>query len=133
MKLELTGAAELNKALSELYKQSERGARKGIQTICAHLKAESVKLAPLDTGDLRGSAYYSTRDTGTKVEGEVGFPLPYAAVQHERTWYNHPKGGQAKYLEQPFKEFTPMYIRMLEKALDIEKAGGQSFPGGAYK
>ena len=31
--------------------------------------------------------------------GRISYNAPYAADQHEHTEYDHPKGGQAKYLE----------------------------------
>ena len=38
------------------------------------------------------------------IEGIVGFNEPYALAQHERLDFHHPKGGKAKYLEDPLKE-----------------------------
>ena len=46
---------------------------------------------------------------GDAVVGEVGFNTPYALVQHERLDFNHPKGGKAKYLEDPLKEQAGRY------------------------
>lgn len=34
------------------------------------------------------------------VRAEVSFNTPYAAYQHERTDLDHPRGGEAKYLER---------------------------------
>jgi hypothetical protein len=37
----------------------------------------------------------------------ISFNTPYAAYQHERTDLHHPRGGKAKYLEGPLKQFAP--------------------------
>jgi hypothetical protein len=46
---------------------------------------------------------------GGGVEGQVSFNTPYALEQHERLDFNHPKGGKAKYLEDPLKENADRY------------------------
>lgn len=37
----------------------------------------------------------------------VGFRGPYAAKLHEAKHYNHPRGGKAKFLEDPLKALIP--------------------------
>ena len=53
---------------------------------------------------------------GAVVEGEVSFNTVYAARQHEELGWKHPRGGEAKYLENPLKERTPKYLQNLAKA-----------------
>lgn len=61
---------------------------------------------PVDQGILRGSGHVAGPDIGankvTVTLGYGGAASAYALVQHERTDFNHPRGGQAKYLERPF-------------------------------
>lgn len=65
-------------------------------------------LVPVDEGILKASQSVtppkaqSATPTARITYG--GPSAPYALVQHERTDFNHPKGGQAKYLEEPFLE-----------------------------
>lgn len=40
-----------------------------------------------------------------KMNVEMGYEAPYAVIQHENLQFNHPNGGQAKYLEQPANEY----------------------------
>lgn len=54
---------------------------------------------------------------GGGVEGQVSFNTPYAQEQHERTDFNHPKGGKAKYLEDPLKENAGRYAGILEQKM----------------
>ena len=66
------------------------------------LRGWSVMLAPLDEGDLRGSAQV-TPATGDNPKAWVSFDTVYAARQHEELGWYHTE-GQAKYLEEPVTE-----------------------------
>lgn len=84
----------------------------------ADLQSKSVQEAPVDTGDLRANCSV----TENPLDVTVGYDLPYAMKQHEELDYNHPKGGKAKYLEDPFNENADGYIdHIREKAGDAIK------------
>jgi hypothetical protein len=92
---------------------SEQVDRK-LQACGQDLKQRSSDQAPVDTGDLRGNCAASeVRDH----ELRVGYSLPYALRQHEELGYRHPKGGKAKYLEDPFNENAHRYIRYIGEGL----------------
>ena len=57
---------------------------------------------------------------GTKPVVTIGFGVPYAAVQHERDDFDHPKGGRSKYLQQAVQDAADM----LPEA--IRKRGGEA-------
>ena len=80
------------------------------------LLGRAVKAAPVDEGTLRASGTATVEVKGDEVEGRVTFATPYARRQHEETEWEHPKGGQAKYLEGPLTEMAPRYKTVLEKA-----------------
>lgn len=90
-----------NKIMNELEKD--------MQTIVLDLQAEAQKKAPVDTGDLRGSASSKVTKSDDGVLGNVGFNTPYALKQHENLNLSHPRGGEAKYLENPMKERSGKY------------------------
>lgn len=76
--------------------------------------------APVDEGTLRASGYvdfHATATTdprhGSMCTSTVVFPMVYAARQHEEESYAHPKGGKAKYLEDPLKEMAGHYAQAL--------------------
>lgn len=89
----------------------------GLREVLIYVAKESQKKAPVEFGDLRGSVLVEMDNTviaegneggGLTVTGEtpenavsgsVSYNTPYAANQHEHTEYDHPLGGQAKYLE----------------------------------
>lgn len=53
-----------------------------------------------------------SEDVGTtRVRGRVEVDQVYARYQHEGLDFNHPRGGQAKYLEQPFYANVPQYMQ----------------------
>lgn len=73
------------------------GTERGVYLAGEHLKGVAQQLAPVDEATLRNSA--AVTHDGTKAV--VSFDTPYAARQHEELTWHHPRGGQAKYLEQP--------------------------------
>jgi hypothetical protein len=97
----------------------------------------SGERAPVDTGDLRGSGFAEVNQAtvamgnedgsisvlgtpgqpaGNEIEAAVGFTAPHAFVQHEHTEFNHPKGGQAKFLESVVVENGPKWGKYLADA-----------------
>lgn len=69
---------------------------------------QADNLVPVDEGILKASQAITPPKAHSKTPTAritYGGPsAPYALVQHERLDYEHPKGGQAKYLEEPFTE-----------------------------
>ncbi|RTE47893.1 hypothetical protein [Actinobaculum sp. 352] len=91
---------------------------RGLSLAAEHLKAEAVNQTPIRDGILRGSAATTALDAGmTQV---VSFNTPYAVRQHEETGYRHPKGGNAKYLENPLRDEHDTLMRLI--AAEEQKA-----------
>lgn len=122
MIIKVDGLKALEAKLAKMPSGAEGAVLKSLKLCTADLKGKSQRLAPVEFGDLRGSAYSSAGIEGGKVVGEVGFTVPYATRQHEELKYKHPKGGQAKYLETPLKANIDKYIKdigeTIEKAVD---------------
>ena len=113
MSVKITGIDKAVKAFNKRLDNVKRYTPKAMEDVVADLHRRSAEQAPLDTGDLRGSAAHEV-DTGpSRTVGQVSFSAPYAMVQHEHTEYNHPKGGNAKYLESPLKQNTGKYVKYL--------------------
>lgn len=113
----------------------------GVEDVGLDLLGKAVRDAPVDTGDLRGSGTAAFGDNviaeGTKEgsvivtgragrsakpEVTVGFSVPYAHRQHEDLEYHHPRGGKAKYLEDPLKQNAKQYVRHIaEKVREVNK------------
>jgi hypothetical protein len=116
-----------------------RGGARGTQVIVEDLLGEAVLQAPIEFGPLRESGHvvYYVNDVehpdfaaalqdalaqaraGTlrSFTAEARFSKVYAARQHEETTWVHPRGGKAKYLEDPLKEKAPRYQATLGRAI----------------
>jgi hypothetical protein len=84
-------------------------AERGLRVIGNDLQGKAADKAPLDEGTLAASAHVTVDRTPTTITMTLSFDTPYAAAQHEGLNFKHPKKGQAKYLEEPFKQMLPRY------------------------
>lgn len=97
----------------------------------------AVERAPVEIGTLRSTAYAEVNQktiamgnkdgsvstlggpgepVGNEIVAEIGFPERYATVQHEHVEFNHPMGGQAKFLESVVVENGPKWGKHLASA-----------------
>lgn len=144
MKLKLTGLQNVERQVQRRIAAVEETTPRAVADVALDLLSESVTRAPVDQGPLRGSgsarlgkkviaegydedgragirgtgASLATGTiTGRDIDAEVRFEAEYALEQHERLDFDHPKGGQAKYLEDPLTENADRYLRHLRGAL----------------
>lgn len=97
---------------------ARQAAISALQMCAADLQGKSAQEAPIDNGDLKANCSVGPlKREGPTVSLTVGYNLPYAIVQHEHLEFNHPKGGKAKYLEDPFNENKAKYTRMIAEAV----------------
>jgi len=130
--------------IKEAVKIAEEAGLKALRTGAEAILTEAIDEAPIDTGTLRrsgtvtvgalpdGAQVYEAAKSGTEMKdafpGEIGkekavyisFNTPYARRQHEELGYEHPRGGKAKYLEDPFNRLKKKVVKMAE--LTIKKA-----------
>lgn len=100
--IKIDGFKEVYKKYGLLDDEIIKSALKGTKKLAEVILGESQELVPVDTGILKQSATISTDKNSQIVT--ISYNTPYARKQHEDNTLNHPKGGQAKYLEQPFNE-----------------------------
>jgi hypothetical protein len=102
---------EIQEEIDKLQTKSEEGLKNALLFVAT----ESQNKAPVEFGDLRGSVLVemdgnvvaegneqgglSIVGNASGTAGSVSYNTPYAATQHEHTEFDHPLGGQAKYLE----------------------------------
>ena len=115
MSIEIEGLSELNAKLAQLARIAPETAKSELADIALDLAGECSDAAPVDLGDLRGDLA-NPRKEGD-MDWKVGSDLPYAARQHEHTEYNHPRGGEAKFLEKSFNENQQNYIDEIGNAI----------------
>ena len=128
-KVEIKGLNKLRRALAAAEKRNPQITAQTVTAIALDLAGRSAQQAPVDTGDLRnnctavvnGSEVYKEQRAvsggiipADKVTATVGYSLPYALRQHEELNYYHPRGGKAKFLEDPLNEKQSDYIKALK-------------------
>jgi hypothetical protein len=130
--------------IKETVKIAEEAALKALRTGAEAILTEAIDEAPIDTGTLRRSGtvtvgklpdsarIYEAAESGIEMKDAfpdpvgkekavyISFNTPYARRQHEELDYNHPRGGKAKYLEDPFNRLKKKVVKMAE--LRIKKA-----------
>ena len=132
----------------EAVKLAEEAGLKALRTGAEAILTEAIDETPIDTGTLRrsgtvtvgalpdGAQVYEAAESGSNMkdafpgpEGKekavyISFSTPYARRQHEELGYNHPLGGKAKYLEDPFNRNKEKVLQYAEKQVKktLEKA-----------
>lgn len=87
----------------EVQARARDATRAALGKGAAFLLAQTIPRTPLRDGDLRSSG---ATDVDTD-RASIYFDTEYAARQHEEIGWRHPKGGQAKYLENTMLEDGP--------------------------
>jgi hypothetical protein len=115
--VEFTGLPEVVQRLAQLGGVLLRQLLLAVDAEANAILEASHPLVPHDTGALVSSGTVRSDAQGSEVRyGNFG-AVPYAAIQHENTAYNHPGGGQAHYLRQPFYEATAGMLARLAAAV----------------
>jgi hypothetical protein len=97
----LTGDKALLKELKRLEKAAPGAVSRALYQQGVMVLGDAIRRAPVETGVLRSSGYVAPpQEEGGSTVVEVGFGTVYAEVQHEREDFEHPQGGEAKYLEK---------------------------------
>lgn len=88
---------------NQVKKQYRAAAAAALRDAAEFLKDESNKIAPVDEGTLINSSFVAVDDRN--LVAVVAYDTPYAIIQHERLYYRHRNGRQAKYLERPIRQY----------------------------
>lgn len=92
-----------------------RGMERGLKKAALFLQAESQKIVPVDTGNLKNSAYTRTEGSGFETTAEVGYTADYAIYVHEDLEARHKPGKYAMYLLTPALAFREKMIDIITK------------------
>lgn len=130
--------------LSKLGKEAQRRSHAveiGLKRCGMLLLRESMRIVPVDTGFLRRSGKVVTTGVGNTTVVQVGYSAAYSVFVHENLDVAHGdvfnqkyaeqiKAGlmksrgpnqQAKFLEQPFVELRPEFLRIMKEEQDNAK------------
>ena len=70
----------------------------------ASIQTLALPRTPIEQGELRDTSHLEEMPSGNIARTEVSYNKIYATRQHEETGWNHPRGGQAKYLESAMQD-----------------------------
>ena len=101
-RLEFEGIPQLAQALQRLASQAQAVMVQAVTDEAARILDASFPLVPVDTGLLLTTGMVERETDGATVRYGGHGLAPYALVVHEDVTMNHPNGGQAKFLQQPF-------------------------------
>ena len=128
----------------EAVRIAEQAGIKALRTGAEAILTEAIDETPIDTGTLRrsgtvtvgglpdGAQVYEAAEAGTEMKDAfsdpvgkekavyISFSTPYSRRQHEELDYEHPRGGKAKKLEDPFNQNKQKVLKYAEK--QIKKA-----------
>lgn len=119
------GLDEVSRSLTQFIKTLET-VPMGILLEEAPLIQEVAKSrTPIKTGKLRGSVKVRVtkdkRRPGLYAQASASSKgYDYALIQHETDWFNHPRGGEAHYVESAFTEGVERIIRRLREEVKYD-------------
>ena len=109
----VVGIDESADALDQVIERLLQAAGSALQDEVEGIVRVAETLTPVLTGALQRSGVVDDPaiDPGDEVSiiaaFGAGISAPYAKEQHENLLFAHPRGGQAKFFEQPFLEAIP--------------------------
>jgi len=130
--------------IKEAVKIAEEAGLKALRTGAEAILTEAIDETPIETGTLRrsgtvtvgglpdGAQVYEAAEAGTEMKDAfskeagkekavyISYNTPYARRQHEELDWEHPLGGKAKYLEDPFNRLKKKVFKYADK--QIKKA-----------
>lgn len=109
--------------LKKLNVEIDRALAEALFTTAHHIAGQADELVPVDTGALKSSQDVShPKGTSKTMNSRITYGGPsaaYALEVHENLAMNHPRGGQAKYLEEPFLKETADWPEPIATRLKI--------------
>lgn len=116
VKISIPKLAKLQAALKKHPQIAAKNINDAIKKSIHEIDRETAPLTPRLTGHLIRSL--GIGKVFGPLSGRIFSDLPYAVVQHERTDFQHPRGGQAKYLEQGVKNAKNAISGFLSLAIE---------------
>ena len=112
--------SELNKLAADLTAAGNQAlpfARVAVQKTSADIKRDAQAFAPVDTGNLRSSIGYETRELATSVVGEIGPTANYGAFVEFGTSRMAPHAYMGPAFDRHASEFEDAVGAIVERTL----------------
>ena len=112
------GLKEIKDDLRQQLKEHHRRTSQELEDAADYIYSKAISLVPVDTGELQDSIQVdislSPRYPGIiaiATAKNIYTGYDYALIQEVNEDYNHLHGGQAHYLEQPFREAVEKFYK----------------------
>ena len=112
------GLKEIKDDLRQQLKEHHKRTSQELEDAADYIYSKAISLVPVDTGELQDSIQVdislSPRYPGIiaiATAKNIYTGYDYALIQEVNEGYNHPHGGQAHYLEQPFREAVEKFYK----------------------
>ena len=112
------GLKEIKNDLRQQLKEHHKRTSQELEDAADYIYSKAISLVPVDTGELQDSIQVdislSPRYPGIiaiATAKNIYTGYDYALIQEVNEDYNHPHGGQAHYLEQPFREAVEKFYK----------------------
>lgn len=94
-------------------------AARAVVEVAEDLGTEADDRTPVDQGDLRRSREVVAEG----LSAAVTYDTPYAVAQHEDPTLNHPRGGEARWLENALNDNADRYVEHIADAIRQATSG----------
>ena len=112
------GLKEIKDDLRQQLKEHHKRTSQELEDAADYIYSKAISLVPVDTGELQDSIQVdislSPRYPGIiaiATAKNIYTGYDYALIQEVNEDYKHPHGGQAHYLEQPFREAVEKFYK----------------------
>jgi len=136
----VTGLPQVLANLDKRKKDLAEGLNRGLRLAGLKVQRESQQVVPVNTGNLKASAFTRAEGEGWKTNVMVGYTAAYALFVHENvemklkglprpttaagtsqgSYWDPPGRGQAKFLEEPARRLGPELIAIIKKEMGIK-------------
>jgi hypothetical protein len=100
---EFYGTEAFLKNFKIVTEKQRKAALRGLYKGGLLLQRESQKVVPVDTGNLKNSAFTRKVEDSAIPEVQVGYTAAYGIYVHENEEAKHAEGKMAKFLETPMR------------------------------
>lgn len=111
------------KKLRKYRELGAKGAELGVFKATEFNKRQSVKVTPIEYGDLRKSARTQYTGSGYEKKGLITFNTDYAIYVHEDLTKYHAPGTYAKYLQRPVWENRAITSQIIRDEISHAQRG----------
>ncbi len=116
--IKIMGVSKVLRKMKKATKGFEARAERGLKNAGLFVQRESMKIVPIDLGNLKGTA--TTDNIGgkgfkTDVVVHYGAGADYAVYVHENLNAKHKSGRQAKYLESVIRNEKKEIFKIIAK------------------